>query len=531
MLEFAAPLWLLGLPVIIGIWWLHRFRADPAAVSVSSLFLWKALERSRMIGGRVRKRADPIWLLRASITMLIILTLAQPLWTRSQSRIIVWFDTSLSMHATESDQPRWRSAARNVLDQLADTGVNDIRFRSLGHPGDALELNGEPGERWLEMIGRWFLQQPLAEPVWPAKIEMDQSARHWLVSDGASEGLADWLSSMPVTRVFYVGTTTGNVAVKRLAVRPSLVDGDRLQGLVAVANTGDQAVNRDLLLTVDDRPHSQWSMHLAPGQTLERAFRLQPAGKLIQVHLLPTDALTEDDRLELSTGGFGVVRYSVQGPCGPGLRAALTAHPRLQSVTDLPDLTVVCGESRPAAAGPTLFVHVSGETLTVAGVPQWTAEAGELRDLFLLRDWLAFSATESNEFSGEPILKLGDRAVIRYRRGPDPVIEVLLDMEHPTLVARPEYPVLVGGLIEIILQRGLLDPVTVTERTLAASKIRPRQMTLSPSGSGTAASRMSLPVQPYLLTLAVVLLVIDALFIFFRQRASGQTFAPSAGIS
>jgi hypothetical protein len=42
---------------------------------------------------------------------------------------------------------------------------------------------------------------------------------------------------------------------------------------------------------------------------------------------------------------------------------------------------------------------------------------------------------------------------------------------------------------------------------------------------------MSLPVQPYLLTLAVVLLVIDALFIFFRQRASGQTFAPSAGIS
>lgn len=531
MLEFASPLWLLGLPAIVAIWWLHRLRADPATVSVSSLFLWQALKRSRVAGQHVQESVDPIWLLRALITTLIILALAQPFWTQSRSRIIVWFDTSLSMRAIEADQPRWRSATRNVVGQLADVGARDIWIRSLGHPGAVLALTGRQSEQWPGMIDRWFLQQSPAEPVWPATIEMDPAARHWLVSDGASEGTPDWVASAPVTRILHVGATTDNVAVKRLAVRPSLADADRWQGFVAVANMGDQPADREMLLTVDDQRHSRWSLHLSPGQTLEREFQIDAAENAIQVYLSPADALAEDDRLVLPAQRIATARYSVRGQCGPGLQRALAAHPRLQNVADQPDLTIVCGESRLPVAGPALLVHTSGQTVPVTGAPQWTAKAGALRDLFLQQDWLVLAQTEFIGFSGEPLLKLGNKVVIRFQPGPDPTLEVLLDMEHPALTARPEYPVLVGGLVDAVLQRALLDPVVDVERDLAASRIRPRQMTVPVPGQATSQRRISVAVQPYLLTLTVVLLLVDALVMVMRGRGGVRRVARSAGVA
>ncbi len=103
------------------------------------------------------------------------------------------------------------------------------------------------------------------------------------------------------------------------------------------------------------------------------------------------------------------------------------------------------------------------------------------------------------------------------------VVEVFLDIGSAPLVERLEYPLLVNALVEIALEHPVLDPVVRAERDLAESRIaRLTEPGIIASQPPVMHARTDLT--PYLLTLATLLLLADALISLpagtLRGRAS-----------
>lgn len=111
--RFAAPLWLLGLPLLAAVWWARRRRAErPYGVRVAS-----AAEASRLpITAAVRWRGLPEALRYAALAFVLV-ALARPqeqssVRTRSTEGvdILLVLDTSTSMNATDLFPSRFEAA-------------------------------------------------------------------------------------------------------------------------------------------------------------------------------------------------------------------------------------------------------------------------------------------------------------------------------------------------------------------------------------------------------------------------------------
>ena len=102
-------------------------------------------------------------------------------------------------------------------------------------------------------------------------------------------------------------------------------------------------------------------------------------------------------------------------------------------------------------------------------------------------------------------------------------IDVFLDFESAPIVERLEYPLLVNALVELALARPVLDPVVRATRNLAESRIA-RQPEPGTTASPAAVMHARTDMTPYLLVLATLLLLADALISLpagtLRGRAS-----------
>ena len=151
MLELTTPGWLLGLPVLALVWWLHRLRSAGTPVAVAALFLWRDSRQQTSSGLALARRADPLWLLRAAIVAALLIALAEPQWVKTTAPIVVWLDDSVSMQAMEEDSPRWQVANETLLTELNAIDASQVTLRSLGDPAASLRLDG-PASLWPESI-------------------------------------------------------------------------------------------------------------------------------------------------------------------------------------------------------------------------------------------------------------------------------------------------------------------------------------------------------------------------------------------
>jgi len=515
MVDFAAPLWLLGLATLPVIWWLHRLRASGPEVTVTALFLWRLATPPDGSGGR-RAKPEPSWWLRALLMAALVLALASPQWLSRAPRVTVWVDDSLSMFTREAGATRIDRGIDQLIAALGARNADEALVHSLSSPGISLALTQEQTDRWPEQLGGW-LRSPRGEPRPPAAAQMSRESEHWLVSDGASTGLAEWLQQAPVARVLALGQSQANAALTSLALRPALRARDILKGLVVVANAGPEPLQRHLVLRLPGQELLRKPLLLSPAgsETVEFELPIAGAGPL-RAELLPPDALTLDDTLSVAVPT--PVAVGLHGDCGRHLHTALSAHPylRIEDATELQEATVVCASEPSPWRKPAVQFHGLGTARPVLDAPYWSRHAGELARIFLAPDWLRAYPAPTGHEQTLALLTAAETPLIYYRATEPPWIEVLVDMEAPSFSQRPEYLALVDGLLSKVLNRPLLETLSRAARAPAPSRIAPAALTASPTpvaGNGLA----TLDLGSFLVGLAGLLLLADVWRLRKRQ--------------
>jgi hypothetical protein len=516
-----VPLALLALPLLGVIFWLHRVSAEQRRVPVAAVFLWRDAVPHSAAAARRARRTDTLWWLRASIALLLIAALAAPAWRQTATSIVVWVDDSLSMRVGEAGGSRTVLARAALLAALDEVGAASATLRSLGDPTSALVL---PASDAAGAIDAWFAARAPLEPVWPSSSELESSAEHWLVTDGADPAAATWLTSARVSRVIGVGERGDNAAVTRVAARPSLRSPAMLVGTAEILDLGSIAVARAVELRVGSEVARRWELVLEPGAASTLDFELPADAGALTVALASGDALADDDALELALPP-ATLPIDVDPTCTPSLAAVLGAHPRLRREPAAALLRVVCGDEPPPAGSPALWIH-SGETAAATGdvtaLPVWSQAAPAPLARFVLEpEWLAPTAAAAPE--GEVWLSVGEHRALVLTTEPSRTLHVLFDVSRETLVHRPEYPALIAALLDALEPATALDPVVSVERAANASRIAPRPLPAAATGTVQPASR-TLALQPWLLGAAVLLLIVDALLLA-RRRAPALRFA------
>lgn len=517
MPNLSSPLWLLGLGALPVIWWLHRSRHPESIIPVSALFLWQRLP-PETTAGNVPARTDPRWLLRGLLFTILLLALAGPHVTKTQSRqVIVWFDDSISMHALENGNARSVMAVDRLVDALLQETKTKIMVRSLGNHATTLDLSRVQPDEWQKLLSAWVNAQPHGSLQYPKALP--SAAEHWVVTDGSDPGINDWLRTAPVNRVILVGHGTENAAITRLALRRSLTSSGKLHGILTARNTGNESTDRQLEIHVNGKLVSSSTLTLKPGASVQHNFTLPTGNGPVSARLLPTDALELDDELVITLDEFRKAKVFVRGSCGNKLRAVLDAHPGLIMTKEMPGqeqepgttgVTIDCSGIPLKTGGPTIVIHPASAYQPVTEVAHWHNGSGHLQQILLEADWLA--VTDAGPIAGDrmPLLSAGTTPLL-LTSTPAGIVDVFIDLESPALVQRPVYPVLVSGLIELALGRILLDPVVTARRDVLESMIQPRLEWHSTVDSQLSVQYGYTSLAPQLTALAVLLLLIDIL--------------------
>lgn len=529
MFEVAAPLWLgLLAPLVAAIWWLHRFREQPARSRVSALFLWQDLRQPLSQGSQL-DRADPIWQLRALIAALLLVALSGTVWLGTADRqVTVWFDDSLSMQVTEATGVRWSLAASALVRALREAGVQRADIRSLTRPGQRISLSAEEWDSVRDRLEPWFQQTDSDGPRQLPALPLE-AGEHWLVTDAASADLARWLAQSRVERVIQSGTATENSAVTRLGLRRSLGNADRLEGLVQVWNGGRQAAERRLQLSLDGQPIEQWRLSIPPAESLSQGFTVPLRGnQLITARLLAdsgpaSDHLAQDDQLAMRlSAARWRPRVRLSGDCGSALRGALDSLPGVIIDRAGGTISVGCSAIRPTGSRPALWFPPQVDAGPVTGPLRWSPLAGGLRRLILDPAWLR-SGPAAAAPGAQPLLLAGEQPLMLRHPGPAAVLEVRLEMASSPFIRQPAYPLLLSGLLELATGQPLLEQIQARQRDPGESRIAPLPLPAATAGSAmVAGGTEAFDPGGWLILLAIGLLLYDIgrISIPLRRRAS-----------
>jgi hypothetical protein len=489
-------------------WWLHRtFRPDRSQ-PVAALFLWRSLA-SPEDGSGGRDRVDPVWWLRALVLAALALGLAGPRWSEPGMHAIdVWIDDRPSLLVREGERTRRDLLLEELAHAVHEVRPDRMRLRSLTSSGRILDL--EPAHAGAR-IGDW-LRAPFADPSPPAPLEMDRQIEHWLLSDGSHDGLGPWLATAPVTRVIGGGAETENVGVLGLAARRALDDPGRIDGLARVRNGGERVSTRTLVFRLGAHEIGRESLSLAPGEVADRSVRFV-FGALppLTAEIRPSDALTADDSLDLDLLPFTPAAVRLDGSCPPPLAQVLAAHPGVR-VVDRPgdriDLDLACPGSGALAAGPAIrFLPIESPEKPLEPAV-WLGEAAP-HPLDLASDLLRTDPSVRFPPGVRPLLVGGERTLIAWASGPPATIDVALDVASAPLTGRPEFPALIGRLLDLALQRDLVDPVALVRRPETAAVIAPRRLEPSAAAAAETGARHIRDLTPYIIGGAILLALVE----------------------
>ncbi len=516
MAGLGVPWWLIALAVIPLIRWLHRWQAPLSDRPVSAIFLWDTAA-SIGTGGETRHTPDAAWRRRALLAGLLVMALAEPWWQRDGGLVSVWIDDSLSMSATEQGVSRLANALL-VLDQaLQDSGARRVSLRSLSDPARAMQ-GDDPrafdASTWLAT------SQGNPRPL-PAAL-LSPNVAHWLVTDGANEHLVQWAKNAPLARVITVGDATENVAVTRLAARPSLETPGSAHVLMGVSNQGNSEARRELHLRSGSSNIETRQLTLRAGETQYLTTTHNLAGDGLMASLSPGDAVPLDDSLALAPSSVARVPVLLDTICPVELSLAIRSHPQLLSVAagETAKLQVSCS-NEPTLAQAVLRLHTSDPKPATAPL-DWQPGAGRLRELHLPLQWISVAAWDAAlDGDYETLLATDEKPLLIRRTGPTTVIETVLDMSRPTFSSQPEYAAVVAGLIDLALDRPLLDGTAISMIEPSASRIAPSDLHVRDyAGYSHGVIRHTL--SNAFLALAVLVLLADMLLLWRARREASR---------
>jgi len=537
---FYDPLWLAWLGIIPVIRWLHRWQAPLSAWPVSAIFLWQHATQEDA-PGRTKKPPDAVWRRRALVVALLIAALANPYWKAESGLLTVWVDDSLSMQAVENGRTRLATLLASLEGELDESGATwaEIELRSLSDPGRVRSMSGsvvaDPGD---------WQTGSLLEPAGPPGPLMSDAGSHWLLTDGASEGVQSWARRVSIERLLQTGSATENSAVSHLAARRSLAIATDLDVLVSVSNSGLQNDARRVALYSGGQLLNFSDLSLPAGETVHWQAQVAAGELPLSARLSPGDVLRRDDELTLSLERFVPLATVVEASCGPALRRAIATHPslRIHREEARPALSVSCpGDIFPAAvatAPNSARAHVRAliaSPQTAVTTPVWTPYSGGLSNLALAGTWLSAAhlveqwpdrATGARD---RILLDSADMPLVLLRdpgAGPafsgDAVrfVDTVVDLREPLFARQPEYAAFVGALVDLSTGRQLLEESVSVSRDPRASQVMPVTIDTHGSRAETQRRAADVPLSFMFILAALLLLALDTGLYARARRAA-----------
>ena len=504
----SEPAWLFALIVMPLIWWLHRFRSEDKTYRVSALFLWPQVSTTTE-GSLHKKRADIIWWLRAAIVVALVIALANPL-ANTRRPITVWVDDSISMYTVESGDTRMAHALRMLDEQLATEQYSLVTVRPLSDPIQSFSLPSTPGRRHYEFLTDRFANYG-GEPDAPAAIRIESVSRHWVITDTADSRLNRWISNLSPERVISFGSETDNLVLGDFSLRPMLLREGTLLAHATVHNLGSFSSAATLVATRNRETIFDAKKTIAPGGSEAFSFETDASDLPITVQLHADDALLLDNVFSLTAPGK--IRIRFDEACGQSLRSALSVHPGILINAEPADTQIACNATVDESI-PAVQIHSGGHPVP-APTAHWMAARGNVKTLSF--DISRIDGIAHNPTGDSVLMYAGDQPLITRRDTTPQNIDVLFDLNDSSLVSQPAYPLLVSRLVDNLPGHNSLEPLSLRKRNIAASKIAPRSLPVTP-----AAARSVLSIQSasytWILILIVLILLAMELWLLRRRR-------------
>jgi len=503
LLTFAAPAWLLGVLLLPVIRWLHRGGRQARAVPVSRLGLWRRTAASSPAAGE-RRPPDPAWRRRALLTALLFVALAEPRMPQQRTEITVWVDDSVSMLTREEHGTRLDEGLAQVRALLDEIPRADVQVRTLGDPWQRL---GAPTESTVATLAAGVGRK---EPAAPPGALLRRDSLHWLVTDGAHAALFEWPGGSRPDRIIQVGSVTRNVGLERLSARRNLNDPDQYDVLLKVANGGNAAETRVVVLATDAGEIARSTLRLEPGgSTLFTATT--PASANVRASLQPGDALAEDDQIVLDLRPLHRRRVATDATCPAALRAAIAAHPALalanEGATDVA-AALDCGTRGATRDLATIRVLANRAPTPLHGAVEWASSVPESRRIRLDSGRLQVAARLEARPGDAVLLAVGGEPLIVSRAGAAKLLETALDFGAAENMRGPEIPLLVNLMFDQLLDRHLLEEIALQDRGGGSANVVPSERAVATAVARAPSAGRSLRdwVQPLLAAALLVLL-------------------------
>lgn len=352
-MSFLAPLALLGAaivgPLIVAMYLLKLRREEQV---VSSTFLWQRMVRDIEANAPWQKlRRNLLLLLQLLLMLLLVLALARPfvpVTGISGANLIIIFDRSTSMLATDESPTRLEAARRQALaliDQLPDNGratiitIGGQMEAPIASSSDRRELR-----RVIERIqpsysGQSDLTQALTLASALAAREPDSEVA--IISDG-NVILPDGLRVPARVRYFPIGRSSDNVAINAIALQPGPFEQNLF---VQAINYGSSPVTRRLSLYYDGVLSNVVDLTIDPGREQSWIEAIPATVAVVEARLDENgDALPVDDRAYAVSPQRETVKVRLVSDGNRFLETGLALLPGLE-VTRVPTTTLTFTES------------------------------------------------------------------------------------------------------------------------------------------------------------------------------------------
>ncbi|MBI3155315.1 MAG: hypothetical protein HYZ20_07880 [Burkholderiales bacterium] len=569
----AAPWWLLGLLLLPLIRWLHRGGVPLRALPVAHLGLWPAA--TPPTGQGAQMPPDPAWRRRALLVALLLLALAGPRWPDARQRVTLWVDDAPAMLLRDAGATRLAAGLARAGALLSALGDAEVELRTLSDPWrpqpwpgtrasvgvarGAPQADGRADEmaevlaasirRRLDADTAQDLQEAgCCVPVPPPAALLRPERAHWLLTAGTGAAQADWPGGRGPERVIEVGAAAHNVGLVRLAARRKTEDPRQVELLAVLANGGDADETRSLTVTADGSPPRRIERRIAPGSVAVVTIDLPASASPVRATLEPTDALPEDDALDLDLAALRPRTVAADAACAPALRAALAVHPML-SLADpppppapdggraaapqaAPDAVVDCGGGGLPAGLPTLRLHAETLPTLRTGAPGWPTSVPAARRPRLDAGALPLGARLHAGRTDRVLLALGDEPVIVRRAARPTVVETSIDIGAAREIG-DALPLLVALMVDELFGARLLEQSAIADRGLDAARVLPLAAAAGPpaaSGAGTGPAAAAVPpvreLGGWLAGAAALVLGWEIAQLARRHRAAARAYRP-----
>ncbi len=499
-MQFLAPAawgFFLIIPVILLFYLLKQKKT---AYEISSTLLWqRVLADTLSQTPWQRLRRNLLMFLQLLLAFLLVLALMRPYLVRIQQNteeLMILLDTSASMAAMENGRTRAELAKEEItaLVKSAKPGTR-ISLIAVGRTPQALVTRTEePGEvlAALKKAAPGYYEAELETTLSLVTALLEKGARAQTVffSDGGITVPED-VPGIPGFEYRKIGRSEDNLAIGAFST------GEGNNGLLAMTridNYGPEEAETTVTLRSENTVLDIKAVKVAPGQAAHVYWEIPQGLPYLEARIDAKDALEADNVSWIVPGKSRQVKTLLVTEGNIFLEQALKLNPGVElhkaAPADYPEigkdayaLTIFDGfwpEGGPAGYF-VVFNPPAGSGLTESAEMPAAGEADMEADHPVLRyvSWndVHIEKSKGLKTSGawEPVLQLGDRALVTVKNSPGSrAVAFGFDLHRSDLPLRPAFPILIQNILDWTIPRGAVRELQVNAETPVQLNIDPR---------------------------------------------------------